>query len=186
MRKIIALLLISMFPFGVYAENNNPFMGKAQNQLAFYLGQGFDNGYIIPLPYHIVPFYIGQVKYSQPATFFRMPARMSLNLAETLGLGKKYGWNWTDFTIPIIFISGDTALLHGQNWYTGVGSGVGLQAQQNDRLGAKLLFEFRLFYGYRFNEKWGVEIYAQHFSNANTADENHSYAFYGLGMTYNF
>ena len=185
MRKNIALLLIPLCTCAAYADTN-PFMGEYQNQIAFYAGQGVDNGYIVPLPYHAVPFYIAQVKYSQPANFFRMPARMSLNVAETLGFGEKYGWNWTDFTIPLVFISGDTALFYGKNWYTGIGSGVGLQAQQNERLGAKLLFEFKLFYGYRINEKWNVELYAQHFSNANTADENHSYAFFGLGVTHNF
>lgn len=185
MKKNIVFLLISLCTSVAYAESN-PFMGDAQNQIAFYLGQGFDNGYIVPLPYHPVPFYIGQIKYSQPATFFRMPARMSLNLAQTVGFAKKYGWDWRDFTIPIFFISGDTALLHGKNWYAGIGSGVGLQAQQNERLGAKLLFEFKLFYGYRFKENWGFEIYAQHFSNANTAEQNNSYAFYGVGITHNF
>ena len=185
MRRVIPFLLVLSCICGAKAETN-PFMGDAQNQIAFYIGQGFDNGYIVPLIYHPVPFYIIQAKYSQPATFFRFPARMSFNIAETAGFGKKYGWDWRKFTIPLVVWSGDTALLYGKNWYTGVGSGVGLQAQQNDRLGAKLLFEFKLFYGYRINEKWGIEIYAQHFSNANTAEENNSYAFYGLGTTYNF
>ena len=183
MRKIITFLFSLLCMYGANADTN-AFMGKAQNQLTFYLGQGVDNGYIVPLPYHAVPFYMAQIKYSQPATFFRLPARMSLNLGETVGLGKKYGWR--DFTIPIFWISGDTALLYGKNWYTGVGSGVGMQAHQNDRLGAKLVFEFRLFYGYRIKENWGIEIYAQHFSNANTAKENHSYAFFGLGVNYDF
>ena len=185
MKKSIAFLLALVLT-SVANAGTNPFMGDAQNQIAFYLAQGVDNGYIVPLPYHAVPFNIVQVKYSQPATFFRLPARMSLNLAETVGYGKKYGWDWRKFTIPIIFLSGDTALIYGENWYAGVGSGVGLQAQQNDRLGAKLLFEFRLFYGYRINETWALELYAQHFSNANTAEENHSYAFFGLGVSRNF
>ncbi len=185
MKKYIALLFISMCMCTANAATN-PFMGDAENQISFYLGQGFDNGYIVALPYHAVPFYMVQAKYSQPATFFRLPARMSMNLAETVGLGKKYGWDWRKYTIPIVFISGDTALLYGEKWYAGVGSGVGLQAQQNERLGAKLLFEFKLFYGYHINEKWGIELYAQHFSNANTADENHSYAFYGFGVNRNF
>ena len=185
MRKNVAFLLFSMCACAAYAESN-PFMGDAQNQIAFYIGQGVDNGYIVPMPYHPVPFYMAQIKYSQPATFFRMPARMSINVGETLGFGEKYGWDWSEFTIPLIFLSGDTSLFSGENWYTGVGSGVGLQAQQNERLGAKLLFEFRLFYGYRINEKWNIELYAQHFSNANTAKENHSYAFFGLGVNRNF
>ena len=185
MRKIIPFLFSLLCICGANADTN-VFMGNAQNQLTFYLGQGVDNGYIVPLPYHAVPFYMLQVKYSQPATFFRMPARISLNLGETAGFAKKYGWDWREFSIPIFWMSGDTALFYGENWYTGVGSGVGMQAHQNDRLGAKLLFEFRLFYGYRINEKWGIELYAQHFSNANTAEENHSYAFFGLGVNYDF
>lgn len=185
MKKVI--IFLSLF-LGVYSANAaiNPFMGDAENQIAFYIGQGFDNGYIVPLPYHIVPFYITQFQYSQPVTFFRMPARQSLNIAETIGLGKKYGWDWRKLSIPLVLASGDVALLYGSHWYTGVGAGVGLQAQENERLGAKLLFQFKLFYGYRFNDSWGMEIYAQHFSNANTANENYSYAFYGLGATYNF
>ena len=174
-----------MLCFGV-ANASNPFMGDAQNQIAFYLAQGFDNGYIIPLPYHPVPFYMAQIQYSQPTTFFRMPARQSLNIAETAGFDKRYGWDWREFTTPIAMASGDIAPIYGDNWYAGIGAGVGLQARQNDRLGAKLLFQFKLFYGYRINERWGVEIYGQHFSNANTAKQNYSYAFYGIGVNYNF
>ena len=67
-----------------------------------------------------------------------------------------------------------------------MGAGVGLQAQQNDRIGSKLVFQFKVTFGYNFNEKWAAELFIQHFSNANTADENNSYAFYGLGLTCNF
>ena len=168
------------------ANASNPFMGDAENQVAFYLAQGFDNGYIVPLPYHPVPFYIAQIQYSQPTTFFRLPARQSLNIGETAGFDKRYGWDWREFTTPIAMASGDIAPIYGDNWYAGIGAGVGLQARQNDRLGAKLLFQFKLFYGYRINERWGVEIYGQHFSNANTAKQNYSYAFYGMGVNYNF
>ena len=185
MKRVFVFLSALLFIYGANAETN-PFMGDAQNQIAFYLGQGFDNGYIVPLPYHIVPFYMMQLQYSQPTTFFRMPARQSLNLGETIGLGQRYGWDWRKFTIPLVLVSGDTALLYGKNWYAGAGAGVGLQAQENERLGAKLLFQFKLFYGYRINDKWGIELYTQHFSNANTANENHSYAFYGIGVNHNF
>ena len=185
MKKYLAFLLSCLCIYTAHA-GSNPFMKGAENQIAFYIGAGVDNGYIVPMPYHPVPFYIAQIQYSQPATFFKLPARQSLNIAETLGLGEKYGWDWRDFTIPLVLASGDIALLYGDNWYTGIGAGVGLQAQENDRLGAKLLFEFKLFYGYRFNDRWAIELYAQHFSNANTAEENHSYAFFGLGVSRNF
>ena len=182
--RILSLLaLVCACP--AYADSN-PFLGDYQNQVAMYVGAGVDNGYIVPMPYHPVPFFIAQFQYSQPTTFFRLPARQSLNVAETLGLGKKYGWDWTDFTIPLVLASGDVALFYGEKWYTGLGAGVGLQAQENERLGAKLLFQFKLFYGYHINKDWGIELYAQHFSNANTAEENHSYAFFGLGVIRNF
>jgi len=184
MRKL-SLSLLSILFIGA-ANASNPFMGDYENQMAFYLGQGFDNGYIIPLPYHAVPFYLAQIQYSQPTTFFRMPARQSLNIGETAGFAKKYGWDWREFTTPLFLASGDVALLHGEKWYTGVGAGVGLQARQNDRLGAKLLFQFKIFYGYRINDRWGIELYGQHFSNANTAKQNYSYAFFGIGVNRNF
>ena len=70
--------------------------------------------------------------------------------------------------------------------YMGMGAGVGLQAKENKRLGSKLLFQFKISFGYNFNKRWATEIFIQHFSNANTAEENHSYAFYGIGLTHNF
>lgn len=168
------------------ADGVNPFFGTNQNQFALNLGQGVDSGIIVPPPFRLVPFYFVHIQYSQPTTFFRLPARQSLNIGQTLGFGEKYHWHWDDFTIPMAFLSGDVALLHGERWYTSAGIGMGMQAQQNERLGAKLIFQFKLAAGWRFTEHWGTEIFVQHFSNGNTAKENHSYAFYGLGMTYSF
>ena len=68
----------------------------------------------------------------------------------------------------------------------GMGAGTGLQARENKRLGAKLVFEFKVTIGYNITKEWATELFIQHFSNANTADENNSYAFYGLGLTHNF
>lgn len=186
MKKILTSLFLCSLGATAFGAADNPFMGTAQNQFALMAGQGFDQGFIIPPPFRIVPFYAVQAQYSQPTTFFSLPARQSLNVVTTIGMGEKYGWDWKDFSIPIAMISGDVALAHGANWYFAAGAGVGLQAQQNDRLGAKLVFQAKLTAGYRFNEQWGAEFYIQHFSNANTAPENYSYAFYGLGVTYNF
>ena len=164
----------------------NPFMGEYKNQIAFGLGQGFDTGILLPPPVHPVPFYIATFQYSQPDTFFRIPARRSINISETLGIDKKNGWDWRDYTIPIIYVTEDIALFRYKRLYMGMGAGAGLQAQENKRLGSKLLFQFKVTFGYNFNKRWASELFIQHFSNANTADENNSYAFYGLGLTYNF
>lgn len=194
MKKIFILLCAAFFPISVFAEftdqcilpNKNPFMGTYQNQIAFGIGQGFDTGILLPPPVRPVPFYIGTFQYSQPTTFFRIPARRSINISETLGLNDKYGWDWPDYTVPMIYVTEDIALFRYKSIYAGAGAGAGLQAKENERLGAKLVFQFKLTFGYNFSERWAGEFFIQHFSNANTAAENHSYAFYGLGFTYNY
>lgn len=185
MKKIA--FYIAAILYAAPAVAYNPFMGDKQNQIAINIGQGVNGGFLIPPPSQFVPFYmLPNIQYSQPTTFFKLPARQSLNFGQTVGMGRAYGWDWTDFSIPIAWASGDVALLYGKNWYYATGVGVGFQAQQNDRLGAKLLFQFKISGGYRFNDNWGMEIFVQHFSNGNTAEENNSYAFYGLGVTYSF
>lgn len=191
MKKILAVLFALVLPNLAMADpcilpEENPFMGTYQQQVAFGIGQGFDTGILLPPPVRPVPFYIGTIQYSQPTTFFRIPARRSLNVSMTLGLDEKYGWKWQDFTIPMVYATEDIALFRYERLYAGLGAGVGLQAQENKRLGAKLIFEFKVTFGYNFNDKWAAELFIQHFSNANTAEENNSYAFYGLGFTYNY
>jgi hypothetical protein len=191
MKKILAILSILIMPMSAVADScllpeNNPFMGKYQQQVAFGIGQGFDTGILLPPPVRPVPFYIATFQYSQPTTFFRVPARRSVNISGTLGLDTKYGWDWQDYSIPMIYFTEDIALFRYERIYAGMGAGAGLQAKQNERIGSKLLFEFKLTFGFNFSERWAAELFIQHFSNANTADENNSYAFYGLGFTYNY
>lgn len=185
MKKIaLSLLILATATTAMAAEN--PLMGKYENQIAFHLGQGIDSGFLVPPPLRPVPFYMLHFQYSQPTTFFKIPARQSLNIGQTIGFGSKYGWHWDKYSIPMVFISEDVVLLHGRKWYYANGVGVGLQAQQNERLGTKLLFQFKMIGGYKLNDRTNLELFMQHFSNANTARENYSYAFYGLGITYNF
>ena len=191
MRKLCLFFAILFLPLSTMADScilpeKNPFMGTYQQQVAFGIGQGFDTGILLPPPVHPVPFYIATFQYSQPTTFFRVPARRSVNISETLGIDRKNGWNWPDYTIPMIYFTEDIALFRYERLYAGMGAGAGLQAKQNERIGSKLIFEFKVTCGYNFNDQWAAEFFIQHFSNANTADENNSYAFYGLGFTYNY
>ena len=191
MRKSALFLLSLVIPNIALADScflpeRNPFMDKYENQMFYGIGQGFDTGILLPPPVRPVPFYIGTITYSQPTTFFFFFSRKSLNISETLGLGKKNRWNWSDYTIPIGYITEDIALFRYKRFYMGTGAGVGLQAKENKRLGAKLLFQFKVTFGINITKEWATEIFIQHFSNANTADENNSYAFYGLGLTHNF
>ncbi len=186
MKKLTFGLLGILFALSANAESLNPFMNNYKNQVAFNLGQGVNSGFLVPPPSQFVPFYLLHVQYSQPTTFFKVPARQSINIGQTLGFGQKYGWNWDKYTIPMIFLSEDIALVYDENWFFSAGFGVGLQAQQNERIGSKLLFQFKLIYGYKLTDTINLEAFVQHFSNANTAIENNSYAFYGLGFSYNF
>ena len=191
MRKKHLFLLTFIMPNLAFADacilpDTNPFMGKYENQMFYGIGQGFDTGIIIPPPVHPVPFYIGTISYSQPTTFFRIPARRSFNLGGVIGFGEKNGWKWQDYGTPMVYLTEDIALFRYNDLYMGLGAGAGLQARENARLGAKLLFEAKVTLGYNITERWATELFIQHFSNANTADENNSYAFYGLGLTHNF
>lgn len=185
MKKIAFSFALIMLCVGAHAEHN-PFTGNHEHQVALNMGWGVDSGIIVPPPARFVPFYLLHMQYSQPTTFFKLPARQSLNVAQTLGFGKKYGWHWDKYTIPMVMISGDVALVEFRDAYFSMGAGAGLQAQQNERLGAKLLFQLKLIAGYRLTDNMGVELFVQHFSNANTSEDNHSYAFYGAGLTYSF
>lgn len=193
MNKIISIIFVAMFVVPKLAVADdvvfpklNPFMGNYQNQMAFGIGQGFDTGLLIPPPYKPVPFYIGSFQYSQPTSFFRAPARRSINISQTVGTGSKNGWNWAHFSIPMAYLTEEVALFRYHKLYMGTGAGAGLQAHQNERLGAKLIFTLKITLGYNFNKQWAGEFFIQHFSNANTDHKNYSYAFYGIGFTKNF
>ena len=185
MKKILCALLISSAATNVYADNN-PFFNGYDNQFALNFGWGVDDGFLIPAPVRWVPFIMLHAQYSQPTEFFRLPARKSLNIIQTLGSGKSRGWHWDKYTIPIATLSEDVILAHGKNWYFYSGLAIGMQLQQNERIGSKLLFGFKLGSGYKLSDCMNLELFAQHYSNGNTAEENHSYAFFGAGVTYNF
>ncbi len=184
MKKIAVSLCATLFLTSANAYN--PFFGEYENQVAFNVAQGVNSGFIVPPPFQLVPFYKLHLQYSQPATFFTLPARQSINIGQTVGFGKKYGWHWDKYTIPMIYLSEDVALLSYNDFYLATGVGVGFQLQQNERIGSKLLFQFKITAGYNISDCTGVELFVQHFSNGNTAPENHSYGFYGIGFTYSF
>lgn len=184
MKKILFVLLVSMI--SAANADENPFFDGYENQIVFNLGTGTNHGFLFSPPTQFVPFAMVQVQYSQPANFFRLPARMSLNVFQTFGYGEKYGWDWHDFTIPIATVSGDVSLASWDNWNVFMGFGAGFQAQQNDRIGSKFIFGFKVGGAYRFSECFSLEFFMQHMSNGNTAPENNSYAFYGIGLAYNF
>jgi hypothetical protein len=181
---LLPLLLLASAPAGA---GDNPFFFGHRRQVALHFGgYGVDTGLVVPPPFRPVPFVIAHLQYSLPSDFFELPSRDSINIAGTIGFGKGYGWDWDKYSIPIAFLSKDFALLYGRDWYAGIGIGAGMQAKQNDRISSKLLFQFKILAGTRISEKFGLEVFALHMSNGNTSPDNHSYAWYGAGVTYSF
>ena len=185
MKKILCALCALSVPAIAHADTN-PFFNGYENQVAINFGWGVDDGFLIPAPVKWVPFIMLHAQYSQPTEFFRLPARKSINITQTLGSGTSRGWHWDKYTIPIVTLSEDVILAHGKNWYFYSGLAVGMQMQQNERIGSKLLFGFKLGTGYKLSECTNLELFMQHYSNGNTAPENNSYAFFGTGLTYSF
>ena len=185
MRKFVYATLLSSVVATAHAETN-PFFNGYENQAAVNFGWGVDSGFLIPAPIRWVPFMMLNAQYSQPSEFFRLPARMSINLTQTLGFGSSRGWHWDKYTITIVTLSQEFIFARTKNWYFFSGISAGFQAQQNKRIGSKLLFGFKLGAGYRLSECTAMEFFAQHYSNGNTAPENNSYAFFGGGLTYSF
>ena len=165
---------------------NNPFFGEYTNQVTVNIGQGVNSGFLVAAPEQFVPFNMFHFQYSRPDTFFTLPARTSLNFAQMVGFDERYGWNWPDYSMPVVFLSQDAAFYSTGRFYFGAGMGAGFQGRENERIGSKLLFGFKVFAGYKIAAQTNMEIFMQHFSNGNTGYANNSYAFYGLGVSYNF
>ena len=187
MKKIgVFLLAVAACAGTAQADDYNPFFGDFRHQIALGLGWGVDSGFIVPPPARFVPFAEAHFQYSVPSAMFYLPARLSMNVSQVVGVGHKYGWAWSRYSIPIVYLTKDLAFLNGKDWYVGAGCGGGFQVAENERIGSKLVFTLKVFAGYRLTERLASEIYVKHFSNGNTAPENNSYAFYGAGVAYNF
>ncbi|MBN1281805.1 MAG: acyloxyacyl hydrolase [Alphaproteobacteria bacterium] len=193
-KSIVPFIAAFLFALPAFADEN-PFFNDNRNQIMFNLGQGVNSFGLISMPDNPVPFNMIQIQYSQPTEFFRMPARKSLNFIQTIGYGKKYQytdytktfeWNWSDYTIQIALLSEDIILYNTNKFYFGTGLSIGVQGQENERIGTKLLSGFKLFTGYKISKKFNCELFMQHFSNGSTDPQNYSYNFWGLGFGYNF
>ena len=165
--------------------NRSIFLNSYSNQITFNVGQVVDSLGLVAWPRNFAPYTMLHFQYSQPTEFFRLPARKSLNLIQNIGYGNNQ-WNWKDYSIQIITLSEDFILYNTNKFYFGNGVAVGFQRVENERIGTKLLFGFKLLSGYKISDKFNAELFMQHFSNGETSLNNWSYNFWGLGVSYNF
>ncbi|MCL2412698.1 MAG: acyloxyacyl hydrolase [Bacteroidales bacterium] len=137
----------------------------------------------------IIPFNMLHIQYSQPMRFFRLPARKSLNIAQTLGWGEKFTnpytgryWDWREMNRFIAFLSTDVVLAYSNRFFAGIGVGTGVQHYPTQRINSMFLIGVKWFGGFKINDNWHLELFLQHFSNARTERPNLSYNFWGLGL----
>jgi len=170
------------------AAASNPIMGDAQNQIGLTYGRSTGPGgsLLSSLTFTFGPENRGEdfnyvmLQYSQPTTFFRLPARLNGTVGLTFG-------NVPDAPSQgIAGISEDVAILHWRGFYYGYGLGGAIQGRVTKRQNSQFFFNAKSFLGYRISNSWSVEVVGIHYSNAGLQNPNRGYNFFGLTGLYSF
>ena len=189
MKKIFfAFLTFFFFIITVKAAENTMF-GSAENQIAFYGAVGTGGSkldHLFGVQWEIVPFTYWAVQYSQPITFFRLPARQTFSLGTTVGLGEYDGEDWRKYSWPMFSITMDIAPITIGKFYMGIGVGPAIKSKSDARQDSKFVFDTKAFIGYRFTDSFGAEFRTEHFSNGSLTPINKAYNFAGLAVFMNF
>ncbi|MDR1071691.1 MAG: acyloxyacyl hydrolase [Rickettsiales bacterium] len=168
------------------ARAADPMFDGMENQLAISSGVAIASQSLIYFPMYFVPYFTSELTYSQPNTVFRLPGRQNINIGKNIGRGQSRGWDWKLLNEYVFFLSEDAFLYNTENWYYGLGLGVGMQLDYNERIGSLLIFEFKMIVGRKISERANVELFFQHFSNGHTTENNYSYNFYGASVVFKF
>lgn len=164
------------------AAASNPFFGDNKNQIGITYGRSTGPGgsllssltFTLGQENHAEDFNYFMLQYSQPTTFFRLPARLNGTVGITFG-------NVPDAPSQgIAGISEDVAILHWRGFYYGYGLGGAIQGRVTKRENSQFVFSAKSFLGYRITDAWSVEIVGIHYSNAGLNSPNRGYNFIGL------
>jgi lipid A 3-O-deacylase len=188
MKKFVSFIFAALISVSGYASEN-PIFGDAQNQISVKasIGTGGSSMYnLLGIRWKMEPFSFFSVEYSQPITFFRLPARQNIEIGTTYGFDKRDGEDWSHYSWPIIGLSMDPVLLHTERCYAGVGVGPYIKWQVDSRQDSRFVFGTKVFMGCRVNNSFGVELFTKHFSNGNLTPINAAYNFVGLDVNVNF
>lgn len=172
-----------------FSTEENPVFGEYESQLSISAGQSFRSGF------EKEDLYYGDITYSQPTTFFRLPARRNISLGgyrgdecDNVNCVDINGTPERDFSqndLTIFGISEDVVLFSVGDFYTTLGLGIYIKSESTNRVSSKFTFGERFGLGYRIN-RVNFEVYARHFSNGTLTDENSGQNFYGLTLAFNF
>ena len=178
-----------LFSSSVFSSDN-ALIGD-RNQLTISAGQSVRSGFATE------NLYMGSIAYSQPSTFFRIPAKMNMEVIYLAGKDasddKKVGddlyprdLKLSDYDMGMIGISQDIQLFNLNGFYSSLGLGGYLKSESTDRISSKFTFGEKVTVGYQFNSTVNLELYARHFSNGTLTDKNAGQNFYGLSLGYSF
>ena len=151
----------------------NIFLGEGnRNQFGFYLGGG-DNR---ELNRNSAPVFMA-AHYAQSTEFFRLPARILLEVAAVAGGGEEWGMAGGALEV---------ALVSWRGLYFGVGLGGHMRDRVTSRLDSKFTFSQKAFIGYGITDSFAMELFARHISNGTLSERNAGYNFFGLSALVNF
>jgi hypothetical protein len=161
---------------------DNPMFGDKQNQFGLYAGGSTGTGAVSRMGSTLqVQEDLGvvELQYAQPSTFFRLPARSSIHVAQIVGQDKTqvvFGLMQEFLLVP-----------NFEHVYAGLGLGIYIKERSTDgRVDSAFTFGEKLFLGYRFDNDYCLELYWRHFSNGDITPVNEAYNFVGLGLIKNF
>jgi hypothetical protein len=187
-KALMLLFAAWLAPMFAHAQTAayNPMFGDKQNQFALYAGGSTGTGALNKMGTSWVPVEdMGEIelRYAQPTTFFRLPARQSVDVAQIIDLGDSKHKR----TQPVFGLMQEFLFLPNfEQFYAGFGLGIYLKQNIDDRIDSRFTFGEKLFVGHRFNDEYAVELYWRHFSNGDLTPINHAYNFIGLGATWSF
>lgn len=187
--QYLGLASLMLSSCSVFADNNA--LIGARNQLSISMGQSVRSGF------DIENLYMGSIVYSQPSTFFRIPAKINFEgiyiKGKDASSGKKVGANLypkeltlSDYNMGMLGISQDIQLFNIGGIYSSVGLGGYLKSKSTERVSSKFTFGEKVTLGYQFSNNVNLELYARHFSNGTLTDKNSGQNFYGLTLGYSY
>lgn len=181
---IAPLVLLSCLLSPALADSpvDNPMFGEKQNQFGLYAGGSTGTGAVSRMGSTLqVQEDLGvvELQYAQPSTFFRLPARSSIHVAQIVGQDKTqvvFGLMQEFLLVP-----------NFERFYAGLGLGIYIKERSTDgRVDSAFTFGEKLFLGNRFDNYYSMELYWRHFSNGDITPVNKAYNFVGLGLIKNF
>ncbi|EKF9136354.1 acyloxyacyl hydrolase [Vibrio cholerae] len=184
-------IMASMMLFSSSVFSGGNALIGAENQITISAGQSVRSGF------DRENLYMGSIVYSQPSTFFRIPAKLNIEGIYVKGkdasADKQVGDNLyprdlrlSDYDMGIFGISQDVQLFNINGFYSSIGLGGYLKSESTDRISSKFTFGEKITVGYQFNNTVNLELYARHFSNGSLTDKNAGQNFYGLSLGYSF